>query len=554
MEFGEPGAVTLLHFTPLSTDTSYGAPNYERCDTFSASTASDQCCNMGGSAENHCVMSMETANSSLPQHPYDYLSQENCEVYSGLGIEQSSNFCNHHPGQEYDTTGEYGGVLINSTDSLPPVGPPPVRLPRLEGSVSIDLNIDTNYPSPGSSMSGTYLSGPHSTPHSPLSMSDAVHRKGYGSIKTYQKNRTKSPRSNMVLRSTSPMFPDQSTPLSNLKRQPSSSSIASSRSGDQLSMFSASVKSEPCIYADSSVDSPSISMSPAGLEAVSASNSTKAETTLETSTRSCLELEMPVKYARRITDLDKKILKLQVERSKVLEKAHQTKSSNALRAELETWWPSERFSVSEMGKVHLYIVPLGIHELDEPLYDDANKLLRQVGGLYLDLQTAISIFRSVCCKGTSIQAEISTCFAYIKSFLHGNQKLKLANLQGFYSIQCDLDGSIAEGELPSEFKEALASANEVLRCAQYVTLPYINIQTQLQKLRQIAAGKVDGCDSICLKLGIMDRERRGQIRAVMEGNCTTMASAERVWPQHYQDAMQTIKTITECIHPTATAM
>jgi hypothetical protein len=270
-----------------------------------------------------------------------------------------------------------------------------------------------------------------------------------------------------------------------------------------------------------------------------------------------LQLQIPAKYARRINDLDKKILKLQADRSKVLEKVHQTKSaSSGLIADtrisemVDTWLFSEK--LPEMGKAHLYIVPLGIYELDDTLYDDASKLLREVGGMYLDLQTSISILRSICCKGMFIPAEISTCFAYIKSLLNENRNLKLSNLDGVYSIQLDADEVPSDGDLPVEFTEALRSANQVLKCAQHITLSYVTVQMKLQKMRQIAVAKLDTCNETFNKLELTDREKRSQIRAVLEGNCTTMASAERVWPQYYQAATQTIKIITECIHPTST--
>ena len=245
-----------------------------------------------------------------------------------------------------------------------------------------------------------------------------------------------------------------------------------------------------------------------------------------------------------------------MERSKILEKAQQNKMTctgpmvNPWCVDLDSWLAPEK--LPEVGKAHLYIFPLGIHELDEPLYDDANKLLRQVGGLYLDLQSSISILRSICCKGMFIPAEISTCFAYIKSLLHENQKLKLSNLQGVYSIQLDTENKMADGILASEFNEALLAANNVLRCAQHITQSYHDLQMQLLKMRQVAAAQADSCNAICQKLDVSDRERRAQIRALLEGNCITMASAERVWPQYYQVATQTIKIITECIHPSNT--
>lgn len=574
MEFAEP--VTLLHFTPLTDDFSYG-----RCYETSSSTG----CSLPQG--DHEAALPHAMNCSLP---YSYVGSINsCEVYNSLSMDQTpAAYCGsqqeqmqttqHPPATMPASMEEYGAefsVLLRPDADISDISvrPPPVCLPRLDPlvPVSIDTTINANdasYPSlsPASTRSSSFYaeSHSHSSPHSPMSVGD---RKNFGGIsKTYPK-RSKPSTRRLMLRANSPMFPDHSTPLSSLKRQPSISSITSNRSADQASTFSfpQSTNSDPSIYSipnacDSNLNSPSVNSvgqysprfeysSPQG------SISDKISAGVEVSSRSCLELEIPAKYARRISELDRKILKLQGERSKVLEKVHQTKSaSSGLIADtrisdMDMWLFSEK--LPEMGKAHLYIIPLGIHELDDPFFDDASKLLREVGGMYLDLQTSISVLRGICCKGVFIPAEISTCFAYIKSLLHENRNLKLSNLEGVYSIQLDADKAPLEGVLPAEFAEALAAANQVLKCAQRITLSYMSMQMELLKLRQIAAGMLDTCNATFNKLELMDREKRSQIRAVLEGNCITMASAERVWPQHYQAATQTIKIITECIHPSS---
>ena len=264
---------------------------------------------------------------------------------------------------------------------------------------------------------------------------------------------------------------------------------------------------------------------------------------------------MPVKFSKKISELDKKIWRLQAERSKLLEKAHQTKSIGPMDEVHEGHFDSRILTEksSEIGKVHLYVFPLGIHAIDEPIYEEANMILRQVGGLFFDYKSAVDNLRSICCKGMVRLPDISTCFAYIKSLLNENQKLKLVNsIGGLYRIQLDLEESApgqTDGIVPTEFVESLRVANEVMRCAQHITKVYTTVQMQVQQVRQMAAAKFDRYESICQDLGIMDRERRTQIKSVLEGNCTIMASAERVWPQYYQIATETIRTITGCIHP-----
>lgn len=588
MEFAEPGLpVTLLHFSPLLTDDFAPLQSFGRCyEPVSSCGVASQ----GPPASvAQAAMSLDTGP---PMLPYNYVGSINsCEVYNSLSMEHTPAYCGQQeqmqttqqppgpvPALPTATMPEYDAefsALLGSTRAADvadmSVGPPPVRLPRLDPPVpvSIDTTIsakEVGYHSLSPGSTNFYPeSHSHSSPHSPMSVGDQSHRKSFcGISKTYPK-RSKSSSRRLMLRATSPIFPDQSTPFSNLKRQPSVSSITSNRSADQLSTFSfpQSTNSDPSIYSapnacGSSLNSPSVSLnSPRFDSSPQCSISGKISAAgVEGGSRSCLELEIPAKYARRISDLDKKILKLQGERSKVLEKVHQAKSaSSGLIADtrisdMDTWLFSEK--LPEMGKAHLYIVPLGIHELDDPLYDDASKLLREVGGMYLDLQTSINVLRGICCKGMFIPAEISTCFAYIKSLLHENQFLKLSNLEGVYSIQLDMEEVSTEGVLPVEFSEALEAANRVLKCAQNITQSYMSVQMELLKMRQVAVGKLDTCMAVFNKLELVG-ERRSQIRAVMEGNCTTMASAERVWPQYYQAATQTIKIITECIHPSSSA-
>lgn len=595
MEFHEPGGpVTLLHFSPLD-DYGYGGRCYENS---LASTVSAGCSVVSSQqqqlqphpGEAAMPPSMEAPmNCSLP---FSYVgSIDSCEVYNSLSVDQTPPaYCGNQ--QEQMQTAQHPPAPMPPPPPPPPVEhydagfgvllpppdtdiemPPPARLRRLDPPISIDTNSDPSYTSlsPASTRSSSFYteSHSHSSPHSPISVGD---RKNYNGIsKTYPSTKVPKKQSSrrMMLRATSPMFPDQSTPLSSLKRQSSISSITSS-TADVASTFSfpPSTNSDPSIYSalnacDSNLNSPSLNsvgQSSPGFDYTSSCNSPQSSvgaSSVEGSSRSCLELEIPAKYARRISDLDKKILKLQGERSKVLEKVHLTKAAlsglvaDTRISDMDNWLFSEK--LPEMGKAHLYIVPLGIHELDDHLYDDASKLLREVGGMYLDLQTSISILRSICCKGVFIPAEISTCFAYIKSLLHENRNLKLSNLEGVYNIQLDTNEVPSEGALPAEFTEALEAANQVLKCAQRITLSYVKVQMELLKMRQIAVGKLDTCNATFNKLELADRERRSQIRAVLEGNCTTMASAERVWPQYYQAATQTIKIITECIHPSSSS-
>ncbi len=363
-------------------------------------------------------------------------------------------------------------------------------------------------------------------------------------------------------RATSPVFPDKSVPLSRL----SSSSLSSIKS-DQFGTISSRHSgpySDPGVYAvnitrrqDSGVDQNSPSFSTADVSAPRFNfsqphygNQSVPDVAL-TSTRSCLAVEMPAKYARKISDLDKRILKLQAERSRMLEKASQVSKPDAPTNTFwqDQLWPQVSQKPSDTERVHLYVFPLGIHALDEPLLEEANSILRHIGGLSYDLQSAITLLRKVCYKGMIFQPDISTCFAYIKSLMQEHQRLKLTTpVDGLYMIQVDMDPGTSM-LVPLEFEHSVEVANQVLRSALIITQSYTHIQLKLQSVLAMATGKVHQCDSICQDLGIMDRDRRTQIRNVLEGNATAVGSALRSWPQHFQFATETIRAIVQCIHP-----
>ena len=374
-------------------------------------------------------------------------------------------------------------------------------------------------------------------------------------------------RNGKLARGTTPMFPEQSTPLFVVSRQSvsaSSSVSISSTKSDPFGTISShhSAVSDPGVYANhadarsfSHHDSPALSAhshSPA-LSTHGESNSPKftfgglqPSQVLETTTRSNMEMDTSVKHARRIMDLDKRILKLQAERAKYL-----ADKVPKLDTPSEEKW-SERWAERqvEKGRIHLFVTPLNIHALDEPFYEAAHTLLRQIGGLNYDLNSALSNLRSICCKGMFIVPDMSTCFAFIKSLLHRNQQLKLiCSIRGIYTIQLAA-GSDLSGSAVPEFEYALGAANNVLQCAQHITLAFTHIQERLKRVQEMAVEKIHLCDSICQQLGMMDRERRTYIRSVVEGNNATVFSAVKVWSQYYKNATDTIQSITECIHPT----
>ena len=585
MEFDlEGGEVTLLQFTPLNDSYSqsygYGQQQLPTCtsegvELYGGNIQSGF--STPGTGANSMEMSATPSPNPLPaptamQHPEYYCQTEqyamdtNCQSpYSYMSQQPTTQGYNDYihspqvasPAVSAATSYDSQSVDLDSLDMLlndpmgADLGPQP-RLPRLEEEPP--RNKESAYSS--STLFLSHRGSSRSNPHSPIDI--RVKSDTQKSSRRHRGTFSTASLKSLSKRVSSPIFPDYSTPLSSvsLSRHPSITSLCSSTKSDPFSNVAPSVRSDPGPYhtnnsADSAIESPSVMSaqgSPTFLFTSSASSTQDIPVSTENSSRSCMEIAMPMKLARKITDLDKKIMKLQADRSKLLEKAKLTGPFNEVMND-DARMLTEKSS--EIGRIHLYIVPLGIHALDEPLYEDANAILRQVGGLYFDYQSAVDHLRSNCCKGMVRLPDISTCFAYIKSLLNENQRLKLGNsIAGFCRIQLDLDNT-ADGSVPTEFVESLRVANQVMQCAQQITKAYPTVQMHLQQVRQNAAAKADQCDTIFQSLGIVDRERRTQIKSVLEGNCTIMSSVERVWPQYYQVATETIKTITECIHPPA---
>ena len=584
MDFDQSG-VRLLQFTPLFTDT-YTPHNYPQCmDTAPSSV------HMNTSMNEDMIMAVSSPTPMHQPPPYcdesrGYAANEPnpSTIYSTAIDQQSYNQAlspavslapSYHDGLDLESI-DFERILSGD------LGPHPVRIPRLEEEPP--RNKESAFTGPQNS----WLASPgrsHSNPHSPQDMRQRtllVPNKARASQQS-----SKSPR-NLIKRATSPVFPDQSTPLSSvsLSRHPSLTSLScSSTMSDPFTTVSVAAQSDPgpraatnrelydyraeCNTAvDSAIHSPSMSLQESPSYLFSGSEASSPQLLIKSS-RTCMELEMPQKYVRKIVDLDRRILKLQAERAKVLEKAHQTNPAGTGpkavvgRANVDGWLLND-VKETEMCSVPLYIFPLGIQEFDDPMYEAANSILRHVGGLYYDLKSSIGSLRNICCKGVLIRTEISTCFAYIKSLLRNNQKLKLSNSEATdtksYRIQVDnetgtLDGNEVLGSIDEsqshEFITALTAANYVLRCAQKVSNSYSSVQTELQQVREMATKTASDFEITCNKQGIVDRERRNQLKSVLEGNCTTLASAQRVWPQYYQVATETIRTITECIHPSS---
>ena len=362
-----------------------------------------------------------------------------------------------------------------------------------------------------------------------------------------------------LVRASKPVFPTESVPLQQVfrrERPPSATpSVFSTRSDPfdtRSTCASIGAASDPgYAYSVKSRDSGtgSVCSAPGILDSSSPGEylDSLGDPLSDSGTKACMEVEMNIKEVKKIIDLDRKILKLQAERSKLVEKASQNTAKAA--ESLNEKYGGEMPKPHELVRVHLFFIPVGIHMLDEPVFEEANTLLRRIGGKYVDLERAIATLRHICCKGMAVVPDFSTCFAYIKSLLQETQRLQLTESRGVYQIELDGGGTGSQQLVPQEFNDALAMANRVLHAAQAITHSYHAIQIHLQKVQGMARDRSEACDALCQQIGLTDRDRRGQIQSIMDGNFATLSTAVRVWPQYHRAASETIRAITHCIHP-----
>jgi len=437
------------------------------------------------------------------------------------------------------------GLLTNN--EMPCMCPPPPMTPRLDAPSSFDV-MEFSYPNYQCHHSSR--GGPLNSSQNFLqsSMVNYMYQNGSGPNKRLKNTY------NLPLRSSSPVFPEQSTPLRNVPLLSSKNCI--STSSEKFKIVSAasidSAAPDPQPNCNPNNTSPLVFPTNFGTSGFTFT-STNSMSDL-TPTKHFVELDIPSKYAKKISELDKKIMKLQAERSIILEKVSQTKEcrtnfSSFDHCEDSFLWKDKATELA-MASVKIYICSVGIKELDEPLYDEGNTLLRRLGGLHLDLQAALDMLKRICFKNSSYLGGIAECFSHIKGLLSEGQTLSLLNSDGICTIQLEQleNESNTESAQGFRLKEALESVNRALHCAQFITLSHSGILADLGMAKEAAKDKIAILNKVILQNGLADREKM-TISTILEGNYITMTSAERVWSQYYRMASETISMVTEILHP-----
>jgi len=256
-------------------------------------------------------------------------------------------------------------------------------------------------------------------------------------------------------------------------------------------------------------------------------------------TKSALKVEMPSRYVKKITDLDRKILKLQAERAKLLEKG-QSKYDD-----LESSSESRQGSMDTKSSVQIHYYAVGIPELDGACYNEGNFLLTSIGGISNDFRTAVNNLCEACNEKKSNE-NVSSCLVYMKTLLVGYQSLKLHQMDGgLYQLLVQPDNPQM---ICQDLSQALAAANELLKITQQIVGSSAVVENRLKLVIDTVCQLVQSCEATCNHLGIID-ERKVQIKNVLEGNQIALETALRLWPKSCASAKNTLQAITNSMHP-----
>lgn len=372
-----------------------------------------------------------------------------------------------------------------------------------------------------------------------------------------------------IVRTKRPVFPESSTPLSELKSYCSSTSLSSSKSSTVVSdsSYPGTFASDPghCDISDAGhvppaedkqiqqfiaeVLKPRKKLNTIDQKEEFEKSSSQSPIPLcespgsplpPSTSKSALKVEMPVRYVKKITDLDRKILKLQAERAKLLEKG-QSKVADDLESSTESRHGS--FDSKSSVQVHYYAV--GIPELDGACYNEGNFLLSSIGGINNDFKVAVESLCEKCNEKRSSE-NVSNCLVYMKTLLVGHQTLKLHQMDGgLYQLLVQPDDPQM---ICHDLSQALAAANELLQITQQIVGSSLVVENRLKVVIETVQQLVQSCEATCDHLHIVD-ERKIQIKNVLEGNQIALETALRLWPKSSSMAKNTLQAITNSMHP-----
>lgn len=230
-------------------------------------------------------------------------------------------------------------------------------------------------------------------------------------------------------------------------------------------------------------------------------------------------------YAKQFEDIDKKLLKLYSEKAKLLRLAKD--NSTVLQK-------------SSVKEVPLSILPTGRLEFDLDFNEEANLLLLAIGGLYTSYESAVDKIISLCSSANSSISNITECFPYIQSlsincklFLQETSSLKLVKLE-----------HPPNAEVSQGLTVILDAINAVLERSQMIQRKNSSITSMLSTYQEKVQFNINCLDRLFVDSTI---DVRNHIHTILTTNYTVLTMAKELWQKYYQLALTTITNISESL-------
>lgn len=244
-------------------------------------------------------------------------------------------------------------------------------------------------------------------------------------------------------------------------------------------------------------------------------------------------------HIEQLKDIEKKLLKLYSEKARLFRVAQDTLQLTATTIHTPK---------KTKGSLHLSILPTGKSVLDHGFIEEANTILLSIGGLYSSFETAVEKIISLCSSAQSSISDITDCFPYIRSLLSDKLQFKLQEIPASKFVQIECKPMTSSSTVPTDISPCLLvileALNQVMKQAQLIQQQGTAIDSLLASYQKQIQHNVDCLEQLCAETNM---ETRGNIRTVLTGNLAVLGAMQQIWQQHYRLATETVSSISESL-------
>ena len=255
-------------------------------------------------------------------------------------------------------------------------------------------------------------------------------------------------------------------------------------------------------------------------------------------TKAPLLVKLHSKYSNQFHELNKKLLKLHSEKAKLISLAKESFKLSSFKA---TTTPAKHQTIpSSDAYVSLSLIPTGYSEFDQGFHEEANILLQTIGGLYLSFETAVDNIISLCSSAQPSINSITDCFPYIQSLLHNSRLVLHENSTSkLIKLECP-----SNSEISQSLRVILEAINNVMEQAQYIQKHNTNINAMLTSYQEKTQFNIEYPNKLFSDATV---DIRSHIHSILTANYTVLSIVEHLWQKHYQLATKTIANISESL-------